>query len=93
MNVHNLDLKSLTIAEYASALAKEDTFVMPGPSGTVWIGGELGARMLLPTFHCAKPAPAEIRQVLWEGRAAIVSFVTDPDKKNPPNAWLHVCLY
>lgn len=91
MGILTLDRKPLSIAEYVTELAKNGTPVMPGTSGAFWVGGEPGALMRIPTFCSASPALGEVRKVLWRGKAAVISFVIDPDKQNPPNAWLYIC--
>ncbi len=91
MSAQNLDRKPLTLAEYATELARTGTRVMPGAAGTFWVGGEPGALMRMPTFYSEPPTPAEVRQVLWQGRVAIISFVIDADEQNPPIAWHYVC--
>jgi len=37
------------------------------------------------------PAASEVRQVLWRGRAAIASYLLEPDEIHPANAWLYIC--
>jgi len=45
----------------------------------------------MPLFHVEPPSSAEIRRALWRGRAAVVSYIREPDEHYPANAWLYVC--
>src|SRR5207248_93458 len=35
--------------------------------------------------------PGELREVLWRGRAAVASYLVEPDEDHPANAWLYLC--
>lgn len=82
---------SPSIAEYAVERARSGTRTLPGTCGTFWIGHESGTMMRMPMFHAAPPAPGEVRQVLRQGRAAVVSYILEADEQHPVNAWLYVC--
>ncbi|MGH2508399.1 MAG: hypothetical protein ACRDHZ_13520, partial [Ktedonobacteraceae bacterium] len=47
--------------------------------------------MRIPKFSVGTPTPSEMRQVFWHGRAAIASYLLEPDAHHPANAWLYVC--
>lgn len=84
-------VSSLSMHEYASGLSRNGTRVVPGAQSTFWLGYESVAVMRVPTFDVTPPAPGEIRQILWRGRAGIVSYLLEPDERHPANAWLYVC--
>ena len=83
--------KALSLAEYAEALAITGTHTLSGSGASFWASSERGAIVRLPTFHLAPPAPGEVRRILWHKRAAVVSYIVDPDEHHPANAWLYVC--
>ncbi len=83
--------QSRSIGEYAADLARSGVRILPGEMGTFWTSYEAGAMMRIPTFHLAPPVPDEVRQVLWHGRAAIASYLLEPDGGHPANAWLYTC--
>lgn len=84
-------IKPLSIAEYATELARSGTRVLPGAAGTFWTGCEPCALVRYPTFHLAPPTPSEVRQSLWRGRAAVLSYLLEPDELHPANVWLYLC--
>jgi hypothetical protein len=79
----------ISVAEYISALNKTGTRTIPGSERTFWISYERGAMVRMPTFSLDSPAPGEVKQVLWNGRVAVASYVLKPDRDHPPNAWLY----
>src|SRR5258708_3614506 len=81
----------MSITEYAADLARCGVQILPGETGTFWTRYEAGAMMRIPVFHLGPPAPQEVRQVLWHGRAAIASYLLEPDERHPANAWLYIC--
>jgi hypothetical protein len=83
--------KPLSIAEYASELARNGIRILSGAPGTFWVGCEFCALKRMPIFHLIPPPPGEIRQVLWRGRAAAVSYLLNPDEHHPVNACLYLC--
>lgn len=84
--------KALSMAEYAAELAKNGTRILPGTLGSFWVGHELGAMVRIPTFHLLPPTAGEVRQVLWNGRAAVVSYLLEPNDSHPANACLYICM-
>src|SRR3990172_5865861 len=82
---------SLSVAEYASAVAQNGVRALPGTGDTLWARYERGSIQRVPTFYLAPPGPGEVRRILWNGRAAVVSYIVDPDKHHPANAWLYTC--
>src|SRR5258708_705431 len=80
-----------SIAEYAADLARSGVRVLPGTAGTYWIAYESYAMMRLPTFHSTPPTSQEVQQILWRGRAAIATYLLEPDEHHPANAWLYLC--
>jgi hypothetical protein len=81
----------LSVAEYASELAKGGKPVVSGAPGIFWVGHESGAVMRVPAFEVARPASGEVRQVLWRGRALVAGYLMEPAADHPANAWLYVC--
>lgn len=47
--------------------------------------------MRVPKFYVGPPASHELREVFWRGRAAIASYLLEPDEHHPANAWLYIC--
>src|SRR6266849_546163 len=86
---HKVQLRSM--AEYATDLARSGVRILPGAAGTFWAEYQSGAMMRMPTFHLAPPTAQEIQQVLWRRRAAIASYLLEPDECHPANAWLYLC--
>jgi hypothetical protein len=80
-----------SITEYAADLAKSGIQVLPGRSGTLWTRHESGAMLRRPTFHLESPLSGEVRQVLWQSRAAIASYILKANESHPANAWLYIC--
>jgi hypothetical protein len=83
--------QSISITEYAQGLARSGVQILPGATGTFWTRHESGAMVRRPTFHIGPPAPDEVREVLWRGRAAVASYLLEPDERHPVNAWLYLC--
>jgi hypothetical protein len=83
--------QTISITEYAAGLARIGVQVLPGATGTFWTRHESGAMMRRPTFHIGPPAPDELREVLWRGRAAVASYLLEPDERHPANALLYLC--
>lgn len=81
----------VSIAQYATELARRGIAVLPGSSGTYWIRHEPGALMRLPAFCTAAPEPGETRRALAGARAAVLSYLLEPDERHPANAWLYLC--
>jgi hypothetical protein len=79
------------MAEYASDLRKAGRRVVMSASGSYWMRGEVGSLMRIPTFDTSHPAPGEVQRVLFEGHAAIASYLVEPDPEHPANAFLYVC--
>ncbi|MFL5587632.1 MAG: hypothetical protein ACJ8DI_08255 [Ktedonobacteraceae bacterium] len=44
-----------------------------------------------PKLPLAPPPSQEVRQVLWHGRAAVASYLLEPDEHHPANTWLYLC--
>jgi hypothetical protein len=93
MNAHTVSDKTQcrSVTDYATDLAKIGVRILPGEPGTYWAGYETGALMRRPTFHVEPPDPDEVRRVLWHGRAAVASYLLEPDEHHPSNAWLYIC--
>src|SRR5262245_14985442 len=83
--------ESLSIAEYASGLAKNGIRFIAGTEGSLWVKHESLALLRIPTFYLAPPPPDEIRRVLWRGWVPLISYLRSPDEHHSPNAWLYVC--
>jgi len=79
------------MAEYAADLARSGVRILPGAPGTYWTAYESYAKMRLPTFHLTPPTSQEVQQILWRGRAAIATYLLEPDERHPANAWLYLC--
>ncbi|MBA5863366.1 MAG: hypothetical protein GDA65_11740 [Nitrospira sp. CR1.1] len=80
-----------TLDGYASALARSGRRVLPGLPGTFWIRYESYAMMRVPTFALRPPSPDELRNVLRRSRSTVATYLVEPDKSHPANAWLYVC--
>jgi len=65
--------------------------VLPGAQGTFWTRHESGAMVRRPTFHVGPPAPGEVQEILRHGRAAVASYLVEPDERHPANTWLYLC--
>src|SRR5437879_5321131 len=93
MNTQTLNLKTqpMSITEYATDLARSGVQVLPGAQGTIWTRHESAAMVREPTFHMGPPTFDEVREVLWQGRAAVASYLLEPDEHHPANAWLYLC--
>lgn len=83
--------RSKSMTEYAADLARSGVRILPGAAGTFWAEYQSGAMMRIPRSHLAPPTVQEVRQVLWRGRAAIASYLLEPDERHPANAWLYLC--
>jgi hypothetical protein len=81
----------VSMNEYATLLRKNGKTVIAGFGGTFWTRYEAAAMVRVPKFHLASPSSQEVRQVLWRGRAAIASYLLEPDKYHPANACLYLC--
>ena len=82
--------RSLSLAEYAAELADSGTQVFGRTSADFWVRYESWASMRIPTFATRQPSPTALRELLWR-RALVVSYLLEPDRDHPPNAWLYVC--
>jgi hypothetical protein len=47
--------------------------------------------MRIPYFYSGVPLPGEVRRVLWQGPAALASYLLEPDDRHPANASLYLC--
>ena len=83
--------RAISLTEYAADLARSGVQVLPGAPGTFWTRYLYGAMMRRPTFHVGPPAPGELREVFWRGRAMVASYLLEPDERHPANAWLYIC--
>jgi hypothetical protein len=87
----NHKAQSISITEYAADLARSGVRTVSGGPETFWARYESSAMMRIPIFHLAPPASHEVRQVLWQGRATVASYLLEPDECHPANAWLYIC--
>jgi hypothetical protein len=81
----------VSINSYATGLACNGIPVVPGAGGTIWVRHDAGAMMRVPRFHLAPPTAGEARQITWRGRAAVSSYIQEPDERRPANACLYIC--
>jgi hypothetical protein len=81
----------ISIDEYASGLARAGIPVLPGSEGTIWMRHDTGVMMRVPRFHLVAPRATEARQVTVRARAAVSSYLQEPDALRPPNGCLYVC--
>src|SRR5438105_3388187 len=81
----------ISLTEYAADLARSGVQVLPGAPGTFWTKYLYGSVMRKPAFHVEPPTPDEVQRVLWRGRAAVASYLVEPDARHPANAWLYLC--
>jgi hypothetical protein len=83
--------QSVTLDQYMSELKRIGKKIRCGSQGTIWIAHERGALVRLPTFNLTQPTQQEINSLFWKDRAACISYILDPDKDHPANAWLYIC--
>ena len=83
--------QTVTLEQYMTDLKRIGKKVLPGSEGTIWIAHERGALVKLPTFNLKHPTPQEISRLFWKDRAVCVSYILEPDKEHPANAWLYIC--
>ncbi len=83
--------QEIPLRQYSAYLKRNGGRVIPGSAGTCWTNYEGGAMMRIPKFSLGSPTPHEIRQVFWQGRAAVASYLLEPGAYHPANAWLYVC--
>src|SRR5687767_1052664 len=79
-----------SLAEYASQLKRDGLRVLPGTGGTFWVEYESWGWLRMPTFTLAPPDIAELKRNL-SGLNAFASYLLEPDRDHPMNAWLYVC--
>jgi len=91
MGIQITEHTARSLAEYAADLASSGVQVLPGAPGTFWTRHESGAMVRRPTFHVGPPASGELREVLLHGRAAVASYLVEPDERHPANTWLYLC--
>jgi hypothetical protein len=80
-----------TMAEYSAAFASEGLTIIPGSSGSWWVGNEGRSIFREPVFHLEPPLPREVRKALWKACAPVATYTLPPDDKHPKNAWLYIC--
>ena len=80
-----------SLAEYAEDLARQGARIVPGAPGTFWTQFESAAMVRIPVFDVTPPSPRELSRVMWQGRAAVASYLLEPDEHHPANGWLYVC--
>src|SRR5690242_818349 len=80
-----------SVVEYADSLMRSGVRVVPGEGSTFWARHESGAMVRFPKLPLAPPSSWEVRQVLWRGRAAVASYLLEPDEHHPANTWLYLC--
>jgi hypothetical protein len=85
------EIQTSSLEQYAADLASSGVQVLPGATGSFWTRHESGAMVRRPTFQVGPPTPGELREVLWRGRAAVASYLLEPDEQHPANAWLYLC--
>jgi hypothetical protein len=83
--------QTASITEYATSLMRSGVQVVPGEAGTFWFRHESGAMIRFPKLPLPPPPSQEVRQILWRGRAAVASYLLEPDENHPANAWLYLC--
>jgi hypothetical protein len=81
--------KSISIGEYASELRKSGFRVLGGTGETLWVEHEFGSLERLPTFTLTPPGPTEITNLFWKFKAALVTYLIEPDDSHPANAFLY----
>jgi hypothetical protein len=81
----------LPLAEYASELSRSGKKTIGGAPGTVWVQTERFAMIRFPVFELRPPSSQELRRVLWHGRAAVVTYLLQPDQTHQTNAYLYLC--
>ncbi len=81
----------ITIDDYASALVRHGTRLVPGFAGTYWACYESWALMRIPTFCLMPPSHDEVTRVLWQSRFAAASYLIPTDSSHSENACLYLC--
>lgn len=81
----------VAMSEYARELERSGHRVIMDSSGGCWREGEVGSLIRIPTFDTSPPDPREVRRLLIDGRAAVGSYLVEPDANHPPNALLYLC--
>jgi len=84
-------VQTASITEYATSLKRSGAHVVPGEAGTFWVRHESGSMVRFPKFHLAPPSAQDVQQALWRGRAAVASYLSEPNEYHPANAWLYLC--
>ena len=84
-------IRQLSLAEFARGLASNGRRNVRGASATFWARYDRIAMMRMPYFYLGTPAPGEVRRVLWQGPAALASYLVEPDDQHLANAWLYIC--
>jgi hypothetical protein len=77
-------------ADYGAALARDGVRTVAGAGGTLWVAYQQGAMIRVPAVTGA-PDGEELRRVFRHGRAAVASYLVEPDAGHPANACLYVC--
>lgn len=85
-------IQPISLEEYVDERRRQGKPAWPGASpGQYWTSAQPLTLARLPKFELAPPSPGEIRQLFTRHRAALVSYVTEPDATHPANTWLYVC--
>jgi hypothetical protein len=83
--------RSLSLADYAAALAASGTPVFGRSNADFWIRYESWALMRIPTFSTEPPERRALGRLLLPTRALVATYLLEPGPAHPANAWLYVC--
>jgi hypothetical protein len=81
----------MSITQLATDMAMGGMRVFHRGLGTFWVGFHFGGMISIPTSHLVPPTLDEIKQILWQGPATVVSYLLEPDEHRPANTWLYLC--
>lgn len=84
-------IHSVSMEEYTSVQRRIGVVVLPGSGCTFWHSNEWCSLQREPVWRLEEPSAKEIRRVLQESRAWVVTYNREPDEAHPQNAWLYVC--
>lgn len=81
----------LTLEDYATQLKNAGSRIIAGSERTFWLEAERFGLIRMPTFDTSPPQPTELRQAFRLGKAGVVSYLVEPTRRFPANAFLYLC--
>jgi hypothetical protein len=83
--------RAATLHEYVAGLRAGGVAVFQGDHGSYWVSSAERVVRRLPTFDLRVPSPSEVDEALAATGGLVASYVTEPDDRDPGNAWLYLC--